>query len=118
MSRTRVIAVDFDETLVDYTADGEPVPMPGAADAMAELRAKGFHLVVHTCRTTIARENGTLPEELGFIADTLDAFGIVFDEIWEGDKMIADLYIDDRAIPFRGDWDDVVQRVRGRGKAG
>lgn len=118
MSRRQVIAVDFDHTLVDYTADGTAVPMPGAREAMEELRGNGAWLVIHTCRTTVGRENGTLADELDFIARALSAFGIPFDEIYEGDKMIADVYIDDRAVAFGGDWPEVSRAVKARKQVG
>lgn len=104
MSGVPVIAVDFDGTLVDYDETGAAFPVPGAREAMEALRSQGAYLVIHTCRTTIARQKRRLDQELNFIAETLDAFGIPFDEIYPGDKMVADVYIDDRAISYSGTW--------------
>jgi histidinol phosphatase-like enzyme len=113
-----VIAVDFDHTLFTETPSGEAVPLPHAREAMVELKRQGHHLVIHTCRTTVAREDGNLADELQWIAATLNEHGIPFDEIYAGDKLIADAYVDDRAVGFRGDWNatlsELGQRLRRR----
>lgn len=114
MRQDLVIAVDFDGTLVGYDGEGLAFPMPGAAEAMDRLRANGAYIVVHTCRVTTGRANGTIEAELGFIRACLDDFGIPYDEIYMSDKMIADIYIDDRAVPFEGNWPDVVKRIARR----
>jgi hypothetical protein len=36
---------------------------------------------------------------------------IPYDKIWTFGKPMADIFIDDRAVAFRGDWQDAVQQV-------
>lgn len=83
----------------------------GAREAMLELRRLGHRLLIHTCRTTVASEIGDLAEEIRWIEGTLVSFGIPFDEIYAGDKLIADAYVDDRAVAFRGDWGDTLDAL-------
>lgn len=121
-----VVAVDFDNTLFEESAEGDVVPIEGAREALAELRQNGHHVVIHTCRTTVAREEGNLADEIAWIEEMLHANGMPFDEIYVGDKMIADAYVDDRAVAFRGDWVDALEslethlasRRRGTGRTG
>lgn len=98
------IAIDFDDSLVGIGDDGEVYPIPGAREQLQALRSDGHAIVIYTCRITIARRDGRLAEELAELEDMLAAFDLQYDEIYIGDKLIADAYVDDRAIPFRGDW--------------
>lgn len=112
-----IIAVDFDGTLVGESPDGELFPIAGAREALTELRRQGHRIVIHTCRTTLANDDGMLTQEVDLIEQTLADFAIPFDEIYVGDKLIADAYVDDRAVPFRGRWDEtstaVLDHLRG-----
>lgn len=108
MTYNATVAVDFDNTLIYRDENGEYVAAPGAAEAMQALRKKGCRIIIHSCRTGIAHKHGSLTEELTFIETTLNRFGIDFDEIYAGQKMIADFYIDDRAITYRGDWEETL----------
>ncbi len=112
MSEMRVVAVDFDNTLVEHGEGGETVPVPGGAEALAALRAQGYWIVIHTCRIGIARRDGNLQYEIGLVEELLMTFGIPFDEIYLGEKMVADVYIDDRAVAFHGDWDAAVAQTK------
>lgn len=98
------VAVDFDETLVSEDENGELHPCPGAAEAMQSLRSKGHRIIVHTCRIGIAMARGRGSQEQAFIISTLDLLGIPFDEVWMGTKLVADCYIDDRAVAYEGNW--------------
>lgn len=108
----RVVAVDFDNTLVEEGEGGMSSPVPGGAEALAALRAQGYWIVIHTCRIGIARRDGTLQDEIALVEELLNAFGIPFDEIYLGEKMVADVYIDDRAVAFEGDWDAAVAKTK------
>lgn len=104
MSKIPVIAVDFDNTLVDWLDDERCVPKKGAATAMQRLKDRGCELVIYTCRIGIAKENGNVERVVSEIERILNEFEIPYDSIHLGTKIIADAYIDDRAVPFKGDW--------------
>jgi hypothetical protein len=105
------IAVDFDDTLISADEKGRPIPLKGGAESLKILRESGFEIVIYSCRTGIAAREGRLHEEIEWMKEVLDHFEIPFDSIFAGDKIIADVYIDDRAIHFNGDWEETVSKA-------
>lgn len=105
---TRTICLDFDGVLHAYTSGwcgAEIIPDPpihGTREAVAALR-KQFRVVVHSprCRTAAGR---------AALAAWLARHGIEVDEICEH-KPPAHVYVDDRAVPFRGNWDDAIAAI-------
>jgi hydroxymethylpyrimidine pyrophosphatase-like HAD family hydrolase len=82
------IAIDLDNTLVTGTRW-----LPGAKDAVKCFREAGHKVIIHTCN------NPHWAQKL------CDEAGLAIDGVWnEKGKPIADLYIDDRAQHFQGDW--------------
>jgi hypothetical protein len=78
-------------------------PVPGAREAIAQLRAVA-KVVVHSGRCAS-------PEGREAIRQWLDAQNIEVDEICEN-KPLAEVYVDDRAVPFTGDWDKALCDIR------
>lgn len=107
MNRALTIVVDFDDTLVSFSDEQGFYPLPGAAEAMHDLRERGHKIIVYSCRFAIANKKGRLREETRFVTQLLTDFGIEFDELHIEDKPVADFYIDDRAVTFSGDWQEV-----------
>jgi hypothetical protein len=123
------LAVDFDETIgVHFKKGGfASIPshlVPGAFEGMTELKAMGHHLTVWSGRNNSRLHNDE--DRIAALRDMerfLRRHKIPYDGIDEGDqgKLIAHLYIDNRAvgvplISFLGqqvvDWPAVVQIVR------
>lgn len=110
--RPKVVAVDLDGTILEFDGwkghywFGEPTR--GAREALTELKRRGYVIVVWTTRKNVSD-----------VARVLDSYGIPFDFINEnpyqppdcGRKIFADVYVDDRAVEFRGDWDYVLRRI-------
>lgn len=108
------IAVDFDGTIAHYQGwAGRGVflpPLPGAARALRVLKARGWNIVVFTCRT----EEDKLRAYLEAHAIPFDAINVGLDPGMEcSGKVYADIYLDDRAVTFRG-WDDAPGAVLAR----
>ncbi len=104
------ICLDVDGTLCELNSrhdDYETVrPLPHAAESIRRLRAAGHYIILATARhmktcganvgLVIARQGQTLIE-------WLHRHGIEYDELWFG-KPHADLYLDDKAMAFQGNW--------------
>jgi hypothetical protein len=109
--RSKIIAVDFDNTLVKQQFSGEILPIKGACEALKLLKKKNYHIVIFTCRTNLADQRGELSSEIEAIAATLEEFKIPYDEIHVGEKVVADAYVDDRAVSFSGDWTQTLSDI-------
>lgn len=108
MPHNPIIAVDFDNTIVDWLDSERCVLKKGSLEALRTLKNKGCSIVIHTCRIGIAKSNGDLSEVLESIRNILDEFDVPYDSIHLGTKAVADAYIDDRAVPFRDNWQQTL----------
>jgi hypothetical protein len=105
----RTVCLDFDGVLHSYRSGwcgAEIIPDPpihGTRQAIARLREL-YRVVVHSTRC------GS-PEGRQAVIDWLRRNGIVVDEVCEH-KPPALVYVDDRAIRFRGDWDKMLDEIR------
>ena len=113
-SNRPILAIDFDNTL--FNSKGLPFPqvgkpMPGAAEAVAEL-AKTYRIRVYTCRVN-GMNAFQAYDQCKLISDAMHEAGIYFDDIvpWNEGKPFADRYIDDLAIAYKGDWEDVKNQI-------
>ncbi|MHC4405527.1 MAG: hypothetical protein ACYTG0_38265 [Planctomycetota bacterium] len=104
----RTVCLDFDGVIHSYSsgwcgADVIPdPPVHGARDAIARLRRQ-FKVVVLSsrCRTAEGREA---------VEAWLRRHSIEVDEVCSH-KPPAMVYVDDRAVRFRGDWDDTIGEI-------
>lgn len=99
-----VLAIDFDGVIYCYGlagGDGESVdgPMPGALEGLQALYARGYDIVIHTCRTDHAEVRAILDGWYGGAAP--------FPYRVTNVKPAALAYIDDRGVRFTG-WADVL----------
>ncbi|MBT5188196.1 MAG: hypothetical protein HOM01_15415 [Kordiimonadaceae bacterium] len=114
MDRKKVIAIDFDGTIVheSYPEIGEAIE--GAVESIRRIKELGAEIVIWTCRTN---------EQLGDARHWLVSMGIPFDfinentttelEHWGTDprKVAADRYIDDRIIGGFPGWEKVMRHL-------
>lgn len=109
------IAVDFDKVLFKQDKwEGHEhygKPIDGGKEALEEFRRMGFKIMIWTTR-----------DQPDIIEKALNEHNIPFDyinknpnqppEISKG-KLVADYYIDDRAVRFT-DWGSVVEEIKER----
>lgn len=105
MSRPTV-AVDWDGTLVEHCWPECGDWLPGAIDFVKQLQKRGYRVVIHSCRAMYLKGHTEILEKLR-------EAGLKDVEIHtEPNKPIAVAYVDDRAVPFAGDYDAAFARVR------
>jgi hypothetical protein len=94
------IAVDFDHTIVNHDKI-----LPGAREALKQLREMGYSVMIHSCNNK------------GWIERVLRDNDIQFDYIWDPSvdkgKPVCVAYVDDRGVAFTGNWQQVIQDVVG-----
>lgn len=109
----KTIAIDLDGTLLKHwegTFDthkfGEV--LPGAKEALKEMKELGYFLIIHTCRTDEEAVAKYLKEKkIPFDAININPNAPEFDK-----KPVADIYIDDRAINFSGNWRKALYQIK------
>lgn len=107
------IYVDLDQTLNQYR-DSEwkgveffPELRPGAVEFLDQLRADGFDLVLYTARASIPEHKEEVQRWLK--TSPLDGY-FLFVTAKKGYD--AYLFVDDRAIQFKGDYTEVLKAIR------
>ena len=106
------ICVDFDGTIVEHDRLLRPTAAlnPGVKEALQRFRDLGFRIVIYSCRNNpeVFPNSEEKMEEMGQI---LRAHDIPHDEISLSPKPIAVWYIDDKAVPFTDNWEEVANFV-------
>lgn len=111
--RSKTVCIDIDGTLVHYDEwKGEEnfgSMIDGASSATRKLHEKGWYIIIFSTRSNKK-----------YISKFLIENKVEFDSINEnpnqpenakGGKPIADVYVDDRALCFKGDWEQTVEDV-------
>lgn len=111
----RTVCIDIDGTISRYTewVDSKTFGevLPHCAETIHHLKADGWYVIIYTTRA-----------DKNEITKFLGEHNIPFDAINEnpnqpanaiGGKPIADVYVDDRAIQFDGDWAGVYEKITG-----
>jgi len=109
-TKTNVIVLDFDGVINKYPGwEGEGFhvirggPVPGAKEAIEALRRSGRTVLISSVRC--GHEGGEIA-----IWEYLKKHGIVVDGVCRR-KPPADFYVDDKAIQFKGNWDQLLYDI-------
>ena len=102
----KTICIDIDGTICRYEGWTGPDQfgdvLPGAREAIAKLKQDGWFIIIYTTRA-----------DKTALSKFLRSKDICFDAINEnphqpqnaiGGKPMADVYLDDRAVTFKGNW--------------
>ena len=93
-----VIAIDFDHTIRDNKVDA---PMDGVREALDRFRERGWKILIHSAN------------KKAFIEQWCEEHNIPYHWIWDqpGKPEFVTCFVDDRAIQFRGDWEQTTADV-------
>lgn len=109
------IAIDFDGVLHLYSKgwNGGEIydpPVSGAKEALTALKKQGHTLYIFSTRNNKLFHKDEKDQQKAMEA-WLKQHEIPYDKIWSFGKPMADLFIDDRALTFRGDWTQTLHDV-------
>ena len=111
----KTLVIDFDGTIAEWGEYPNPgPPIPGVRDVLIELQEMGFTLLIASSRTCdeISKHPIDKKVEKDRMEEYLIEHDIPFDEVLKSDKPVAMFYIDDRALEFKGDWKEVLKKVK------
>ena len=107
------ICIDIDGVIAQLKKQGQSYadiePVPGAVEKIHALRQAGHYIILYTARhmRTCDGDVGKIVARQGRITlNWLDHHGIEMDEIYFG-KPYADVYLDDKAVRFKG-WETIA----------
>ncbi len=110
--KKKVICIDFDGVIAQIDGENKEVPgdvMPGASDATKGLKEEGYTIIIHTCR----KDDKMLRK---YLKDNEITYDYINENPDQPDgtnkgKPMADIYLDDRAIRFNGNWRWVMSDI-------
>ncbi len=113
----KIAIIDFDGTLCKFAFPKVGTVEPNVKKALELLKAKGYTIKIHSCRTCIAPYPGSNIKRgthIDLILKFLEYNEIPFDELIVDETMnkpIADAYIDDRGIKYEGNWMEIANEL-------
>lgn len=109
----KIAVIDFDGTITSSSYPDTKEPQRGIKEALTKMQRMGYDIHILSCRTSpdlfphpIDRQ-----EQVRLMKQYMDKYELPYDQILNKDKPIAHIYIDDRGVGFRGDWDKVVEEM-------
>jgi len=111
---SKIITVDFDGTICDFNYPNIGAPKEGVKEALRELKDMGYEIHILSCRTNPELKKYPIDrqEQVRMMEKYLTDHDIPFDVVLNEFKPLALFYIDDRAIEYRGDWKEVIRKVK------
>lgn len=113
--RTKRIMIDVDQVLHSYEEgwkDGTLYGhlLPGAKEAIDELKGE-YEIVIFTSRLSQMHDEDEINRQRELLSSWLTANEVYYDDM-TADKRPAEFYIDDKALRFEGNWEDILNKIK------
>lgn len=79
-------------------------PKEGAVNAVNSLHDAGNTIIIYSARTWVEYE---------MTVDWLSRYGVKYHQLFMG-KPVGDVWIDDRAIQFEDNWNEIIEKLSRR----
>lgn len=106
----KTLSIDFDDTLCNRS---NKQPIQGAVEAIKQLKSEGYTILISSSRLNPELWGELVKFREKEIADWMNQYGIPYDKIVLY-KPSADVYIDDKALRFEGDWNITLGEIKKR----
>jgi len=110
-----IVAIDFDGTIVEDKYPNIGPLKENAVSCIKLLKELGCYIIVTSCRTSPNRTSSVTERSLQrqIMQKFLRENDIPYDWVDDGTqgKVVADIYVDDRAIRFENNWDEIVRII-------
>lgn len=110
-----VVAVDFDATIAGYEGWQGPgvfgEPIKGAKEALDRLTLKGYTIIINTTRGIDIQEVQQYLDDHHIPYHSINCNSTTAPPEVGDRKVLANVYIDDRALRFDGRWEGMVEQV-------
>ena len=85
----------------------------GVKEALQKIKEMGFEIHIFSCRTNheVTKYPIDRMHQVRLMEEFLDKHEIPYDKVLNENKPLARIYIDDRAIGFREDWEKVIKEM-------
>ena len=108
------LGIDFDNTIIhwaNFPEFGELID--GAKEALEKIKDMGFYISIFSCRTSkeVFKHLIDRVEQVRKIEEYMKEHNLIYDEILMRDKPVANYYIGDEAIGFRGNWEETINEL-------
>lgn len=112
----KILAVDFDSVVHMYSKgwqNGEIYDsvVPGTKETLEKLYNEGYKILIYSTRCNPAYQVKGGPVQKNLVKNYLDEHEIPYHDIHIGGKPKATMYIDDRAISFKGNWSETYNEI-------
>ena len=108
----KTIIIDFDGTLCKFAFPDVGPPEPGIKEALTKLKELGYRVCIHSVRTATYWGDRKRKHHIQVIEKFMKENELPYDEILVDknmDKPIAEVYVDDRAIRYEGNWLEIIK---------
>ena len=105
------IVVEFDSVICENKFPDVGEPLKGVREALNTLKEAGFHITIHSRRTSSYYKNLLITNQFQWIADYMEYYKLDYDDIWIPDKPVAVAYIDNKAVKVYKNWEEIPEQI-------